>query len=107
MKPIILTLPFLATEALREIVIPNSESPGFAKVIVVTIPNFTGTPTATITIFDNLGGVVYTTKAALANNSRTYDEDHIIPVGPDFKVQILLSVVAGSVGDVVVTLYVI
>jgi hypothetical protein len=106
MKPIILTLPFLATEALREIVIPNSESPGFAKVIVVTIPNFTGTPTATITIFDNLGGVVYT-KAALANNSRTYDEDHIIPVGPDFKVQILLSVVAGSVGDVVVTLYVI
>lgn len=104
MKPITLTFPFGAGDAMKDQYISPDQEGVFARVLNVTIPNFSGTLTGTITIYDELGNTVYT-KAALAKNITTYDSEVIIPISAGIKVTMLLSVIAGSVGNVVVTLF--
>lgn len=96
---------FTAAEAgPKEQIVEVGRGDFFVRSLNIALPNFTGAPTATITIYDNFGKVVYT-KAAIANNATTYDDTKIIPLCGGGKIQIVLSVVAGSVGTVSVVLY--
>ncbi len=103
-KPITLSFDFGATDTTKDQYIPAGFMDGWARAVNIKIPSFSGTLTATITVYDGLGEIVYT-KALLAKGTSTYDDTKLIPLCRGAKVNILLTAAAGSVGTVVVTFY--
>jgi len=90
------------------VVTHSSDVSGWINKMIVTVPNFTNAPTATITIIDPESITVYTS-AALVNNSTTPLGDLIgsadfgeVPIGNHpWKITCTLSGVAGGTGGTV------
>jgi len=74
--------------------------PGWCKFIKVKVPNFTNAITATLTIYDPDGDVIYT-KADIAKNAVTLEEGKTLPIHPKAKVNVTLSGAAGGTGGTV------
>jgi len=68
--------------------------------LAVVTPNFTNAPTATLTIEDEAGVVLYT-KATIANNATTIVNSLSVPVDTKYVGKLVLSGAPGGTGGTV------
>lgn|SRR5574337_675453 len=73
---------------------------GYVTDFAVVVPNFTNVITATLTIEDEDGIVLYT-KSAIAKNATTVQNGIFVPVGKNYIGRIVLSGAAGGTGGTV------
>jgi len=73
---------------------------GHMSDVAVVMPNFTNAPTATLTIEDEAGVVLYT-KAAIANNATTIVNSLSVPVDTNYVGRLVLSGAPGGTGGTV------
>jgi hypothetical protein len=105
MKPIYLQFSFTSLEAYHKQTFTNDNivGPCFVSSLYVKIPNFSGSTLGKIIVRDLLGNEVYF-QEDLQKDSLYYDVA-TFPIFPGMTVEIFLSVVAGSDGDVDVVFF--